>query len=699
MDLRAERVTLNRLFGAIGEQFQVPAYQRPYAWGDDQIDDLWDDLISTLREGHFLGTIVLTDEDENRPQIIDGQQRLITLLLLLSLIRNYYHRLGRSESVARVQQFMIADAYARGDDVYRLRVGKVNWRPFRDCVLRSPESEDRIAWDQIRSLPKDVRARNEALIRNALRLSERLQGWLERCDDAEILLRLEELERNLVGKLQFVAIRVGTIADAFLLFETLNDRGLQLSAADLLKNHLLSQIAKQDGDESSVQEAAVQWDALLDDLGPAVDVTRFLRHYLLIQMTRVRKDDVFDRFKVQTADIGPQRLVEELRAYGKLYGEFEDPHRVEEQAVSEVLSDLKTLRAVTCYTALLPARRYLSSEDFVEFARLAEVLTYRYSTIVGLDSKELERVYHRAAKALADSKGESLTEARTHLIEAAPDTDTFLRFFVQQRMGRHYLVRYTLGRIEEHISPETERVLRSDAKLHIEHILPRTLNRSWREMLGERIEEHADYVDRWGNLTLLFQKLNIAASNNTFDRKKLEYRSSEINLTSRLCERERWTFDDIAERQEWLAEVADEIWSVQPFKESMQPAGIVGETELRRSLEARLKPDECDTLLDLCVETNAEELLALRSRVDSHLEYLLASDLEAQDDEAAREVALHLQALLERASQLDAGQRALARGAIEYFVLSGDERRRDTNPEGLTDDARVAKTVREVILD
>lgn len=83
MKITADKTDLNALLGVPNRQLCVPPFQRPYAWEPEQIDELWDDLTQTLDEGHFMGSVVLTSEDKLSPVIIDGQQRLTTLMILL----------------------------------------------------------------------------------------------------------------------------------------------------------------------------------------------------------------------------------------------------------------------------------------------------------------------------------------------------------------------------------------------------------------------------------------------------------------------------------------------------------------------------------------------------------------------------------------------------------------------------------------
>jgi hypothetical protein len=557
MQIQAERTTLNALLGVPDRQLRIPPYQRPYAWDEEQVDELWADITNATGRAHFMGSLVLTGEDPRVLDVIDGQQRLTTLLLLLGLIRDRW-KAQKAEYVGRVQRFL-TDEYAVGDQRFRLRSGDANWPVFRRYVLAELGSPERREWSGFaQAEDARVRSRNGALVANASRLAAKLDLWLAHVPDAERTMRLDGLERTVLGGLEFVKIHVAKVADAFVIFETLNDRGLALSAGDLLKNHLLQRGAR---DGLDLEEMADRWDDLLAYLGGG-DVTRFLRHYLLVRHARVQKDGVFDLFKDDVQARGARSLLDELLSMSRWYGQFVDPSKAEHQETRAVLADLDTLRAVMCYTPLLAARRFaMSEDDFVRLAQLAETLTFRYSTIGGKDSKELERVYHRAAKALWESEGKDIAGARKILIESMPGHDEFVAAFRHQVMGRKYVIDYVLRKIEASLDTE-EKMPHGTSVVHIEHILPQSLSDEWKVVLGPRVPEHASYVDRWGNLTLLGGRKNIKASNGAFSKKRIIYSDSAIKLTKLLAERVDWNLDAIDARQVELANLADAVWAV-----------------------------------------------------------------------------------------------------------------------------------------
>src|SRR5690606_7181126 len=127
--------SLGELLGQKRVQLQVPPYQRAYAWTNEQIDDLWDDIIAALGSRHFIGSIVLAIENSQNPQIIDGQQRLTTLTILLGLLRDRYWNLGNENAALGIQEDLLFASRREEDDAqYALLLGRSNWRVFRDLV-------------------------------------------------------------------------------------------------------------------------------------------------------------------------------------------------------------------------------------------------------------------------------------------------------------------------------------------------------------------------------------------------------------------------------------------------------------------------------------------------------------------------------------------------------------------------------------
>lgn len=666
------------------EQFRIPHYQRPYSWTSEQVDDLWGDLIENAATGHFLGSLVLASENGSKPQVIDGQQRLTTLMIVLAVLRDACIERGMEKEARKIQTRLTADPFAEGDARYKFKTGAVNWPVFRDFVLREPDDPKRQSLEQAVTLPAYIRERNRPLIANVARLRDHLARALADLDAPQQATWLVRFTGDLMEHVELVVIEVKELADAFLLFETLNDRGLQLSAADLLKSHLLGQFARIYSSEEDVDEAAGHWDEMLEDLGAGVDVSRFLRHYLMGYQQSVKKDEVFDHFKALIKARDPQWVLDELRVVARMYGEFESPGKVTHEATRQVLEDLRTLRATTCYIALLPARRYLSEADFVEFARVAETLTFRYSTVVGLGTNDVERRYRDAAQVLIASEGRERERARQFLIDAMPDSHTFRVAFDKMQMGTQYLLRYTLGRLELHLSDGAEKVLKANNLVHIEHVMPQTLTDAWRTVLGlEGVDRHAEFLNRYGNLTLFYYGYNIPASNKPFEEKREYYTQSDVVLTRDLAKREVWDMEAIQSRQDYLGALADGVWAIPESAGVESTRGPDAMARFRATLGALWPAVEpfCEDVPPALVEAWSIELPQhLRGHADHAPS---AADLSAR-----------LVALSGRWETYDVHQRAVLAGAVGYF-LALDDVRPDDDAGGLVDDQAVVAAAEE----
>ena len=576
MKLDVSEKTLASLLSTPQEQFRVPLYQRPYSWTNEEVDQLWEDLTSHMDSEHFMGSIVLNDEDKLKPQVIDGQQRLTTLMMLMGFIRDEYEKLG-SQLQGRPQQLLTADAYTQGDGRFKIRLGEVNRSVFREFVLLPRGEQDRKELSEKVTLPKDLVAKNEFLFSNAQRLRKLLvDEYLKDSQGPEREQRLIGLETKLSQRLLFVVIRVGNVDDAFLLFETLNDRGLQLGAADLVKSHLLSRIESENGKEK-VSEAAQEWSELVESLRGA-DIGRFLRYFLLMYYPKVQMDRVFKLFKARLKASTAETMLAHLKTMARYYGEFVQPSLISEVPARDVLEDLNDVRVQTTYVVLLPARFALREELdlFVRMGRLAEALAFRW-TIAGRNAQQLETKFQEAGSIFVKKGVDGFDEAAQTLIDAMPSRGEFLGQFRSKTMGTAYVARYMLRRIEETLSPGMEWNLKSPSKVHIEHIMPQHLSQPWQESLGENaVEKHGAAVARWGNLTLLAEKLNREARDSSFEAKLKIYSGapgSAICMTKLLQRETSWGPEEIDARQQWLAEIAEQLWSPKGAEDpkSIQP--------------------------------------------------------------------------------------------------------------------------------
>jgi hypothetical protein len=557
VEIEANRRSVKELFIG-GDQLEVPPYQRPYSWTVDEVDQLWVDITEAGDEGYFLGPLVIyRDRELQKRVIIDGQQRLTTLQLILALIRDRYHQLGSPRKM-NPASLIITAGYAEGDDLFRLRSGRANWEVLKNFVLRNPDDPTRLRLEEKKDrkqLSKRTWLRNKMLVAAYARLKGHLDKYLE---GTAVETALQVLDERIATKIDLVAIEVAGLSDAFLLFETLNYRGLQLSAADLLKSHLLRRLDEKHHDDARVEAAAQEWDELVDSLG-ATDITRFLRHYLLSTHRKVRKSEIFELFQQETRNVGPEAMLSELRTMGSLYAQFLNPSLAEEM-VRPVMTDIADTGVVTPYVALLPALRWLEAKQFIRFGRLSEVVAFRWS-VCGKNAQELESLFQAAAETLAKSKGSEVAQAMALLEANVPADAEFFERYRVQTLGVMYVARYALRKIEEALRRRSELKLKSPEEVHVEHIMPVSPTQFWLQRVGSD-DEYSGVISRWGNLTLLHKAPNQEIQNGPWDVKRTEYAKSHVMLTKSLTSREDWNSGEIEFRQAWMAQAAIGVWSL-----------------------------------------------------------------------------------------------------------------------------------------
>jgi hypothetical protein len=567
VEIEANRKSVKQLFTG-GDQLEIPPYQRPYSWTLTEVDQLWVDITDSGSEGYFLGPLVIYGDKEHQTRdLVDGQQRLTTLQMLLALIRDKYQEAG-SPLVANPNSLIFTAGYAVDDARFRLKTGRANWAILRDFILEpldSPERKDLSVTKHRKVHPRRVWTRNKPLLAAYARLRQLLDNHMTANGGIGALQALDE---HLAMRVDFVAIEVAGLGDAFLLFETLNDRGLRLSAADLLKSHLLRGFDQKFKDEVRLEAASASWDELVDELGGG-DMTRFLRHYLLSKNKKVRKTEIFPLFQKATASLGPDAMLSELQQAGHAYAQLLRPDQADEHLRS-ILSDAHDTGVVTQYVALMPALRFLDDKEFARFARVSEVLAFRWS-VCGLNAQELESIYQEAAQLLAKTSGADLAGATKALSDHIPTDEEFSARFRIQRMGTAYVARYALRKIEEALRARSELKIKAPNEVHIEHIMPVSPTEYWLSLAPKEVD-YQDVVSRWGNLTLLHKAPNQEIQNGPWPKKRANYKESDILLTNSLVQLDEWNAKEIEFRQSWMALAAVSVWALDPKAQKNVPS-------------------------------------------------------------------------------------------------------------------------------
>lgn len=359
------------------EHYHVPKYQREYTWGKGD----WERLLQDIDEndpGYFMGSLIcVSDGDSMAPgqefiyEVVDGQQRLTTLSLLMMAI---YQRLYASRETYKFrddderQDFQNSLTSLRNKLVKKKRSGEFRKGEYggwieesKMCFLRvQPSSQNhnledyRYLLGEIELLKKGEKPRYFG-VRSMCRAN---RFFIDKIPDKvpELLALVSK-----INELNFVHISVGTQADAFTLFETLNNRGVPLSAIDIIKNKMLAEMDKQH--KVNIDDSYEKWQEIVRALPDTTDQERFLRHFYnafrwdqsvkvdgIPRAVKSKIISIYETLIKHNAQAVFGRLCDMAALYGKLITPELNgfPSRLERQ-----LTDLARVNAAPAYQVLL----------------------------------------------------------------------------------------------------------------------------------------------------------------------------------------------------------------------------------------------------------------------------------------------------------------------------------------------------------
>jgi hypothetical protein len=359
----------------------------------------------------------------------------------------------------------------------------------------------------------------------------------------------------------FIRIAVDDELNAYTVFETLNARGLELSATDLLKNYLFSRL-KTTADLQALQR---RWHALMAVVRQE-RFPEFLRYHLQCELPRVRSQRLFKLVRERVKS-GPEvfALLDALERRAEVFAALFDPQHVywaERRDSAPHVRDLSFLRVRQMTPLVFAAWEKLEQADFARVLKLLVVVLFRYSAVSGLNTNALEPVFHEAAKGVLDNRLRTPADIFGLLREVYVDDARFQQDFARLSpdpadQGKK-LIRYILARLEADASG---RACDPDADPGtIEHVLPENPSAAWEADFSRDLWERSMY--RLGNLTWLEPALNRRVANAEFAAKCEAYRESRYRLSNALPDEvgEEWTPGRLDARQERMAQRAVHLW-------------------------------------------------------------------------------------------------------------------------------------------
>jgi uncharacterized protein with ParB-like and HNH nuclease domain len=580
MDLHAYTKTVYDIF-SINKKYVVPRFQREYSWGEDEVTELWRDLVSSIlmkeskleNQEYFIGSLVLVGEDKSTEfKIVDGQQRLTTITMLLSALVDSFREIKRDDLARGLYAFI------EGRDVSDKQFFKLeneNPKPFLQNSIQN-----------FQKVPARPGSEEESNLLNAfVFFAKRLQKnslakefgpFWETCkadEPTKYCSILEALRDQALTFLKTIYITVGNEDEAYTIFETLNARGMNLSPVDLMKNEIFKVLA----DEHPVDAAKFKWKSLHSTLAAReerIDIDIYVRHFWLSKYEFTTEDKIYKSFKRKTNSDKAlikaflDDIVQEADYYKKITMPLStDWKQQEEKSIFDSLSALNIFKVTQVRTFLLALlaqrdKKLLDLTDLKECATALENFHFLFSAITSSRASGLESKYSKYARSLRSCKDakasrDVLKDLREDIKQKVPALETVREgfkalVFTNEETRYKKLIQYLFRRWEIFLRKTNEL---EPAQITIEHVVPQS------------DAKLAHCVGSIGNLLPLGGTINNLADAKDFTAKIALFKQSKLSIVAEFVKRfqakKEWSEGDINDRTVEIADLAfTKIWKL-----------------------------------------------------------------------------------------------------------------------------------------
>lgn len=417
-DYKPDRKTVGDLFRQ-SKRLVIPRYQRSYEWKDVNIQDFYSDFVATQNGSlNFLGNIVVDASNDSRYEIIDGQQRLITLSILCAAIRDILkEELGTQSAVSLATDinstFLKMGASFAGSDEseYKLTPSKELEEFFLYYIQDGGETKRKQYNSTRKSSQKHVA--NAYKLFHKLIAEEKLSGGHTNDEKVEFLRKA--IER--IDRITLILIEVYDPNVAYAIFESFNAKRVDLSIADLVKNYYFSKLH---GPDDQVQKSMDRWDNIVNRIHniPGGKLDRFLHYYYQSQDGRFPKSQLYRKVR-DTVDYDPNKFIKKLETATLIYTQIKDANVEQDpqgampyewlKKINASLDGINRFNVEQCFILLMSVmenKNKLTPKFVAKITELIEKFTFVYSKIDNGQANVLESIYGDFAKKLSVDKPE-----------------------------------------------------------------------------------------------------------------------------------------------------------------------------------------------------------------------------------------------------------------------------------------------------
>jgi hypothetical protein len=542
-----------------GGKLNVAVHQRNYDWPTEKVEDLYEDFDNAIRDAqsHFLGTIILR-KIEDGYEVVDGQQRLATTTIMVATIRDIFFRLGDKLNADSVQiDFLFRFDRKIEGMVPKIKLNTKNDEYFRNSILAHPESPERMA-EQI-SRGHSNRKLDEAAKTIRAKIESALSGTPEATRKDHLKRWLNFIEND---------ARVGVLTvpneeDAYLIFETQNDRGINVSEADLVKSFLF----RLSGEEK-LADVIAQWGEMvtpIEELGPKEYLIDYLRILASVFYGLTNRSKVFKQIKINnSAQISAVKFIHQMNEWAVDYVAMLSPsHPKWNSYPPSIRKSLRTLALFDVmqirYLMLAVAHHFNEREATKAFNLFVNWIVRFF--IAGAEKiGRVDKVYADLAHSIHLEQIKTADALVEKMRDHVANDDYFKEQFSSTSVSQAKLARYYLDALERKKTDGEDAGLVPDddtSKVNLEHIIPLNAAKNWSHIEAESAKS---LYKKLGNMVLLNAKKNSKIGDVTFDEKKKAFADSPFVLTKSVAKYATWGADEISKRQSELAELAVKTW-------------------------------------------------------------------------------------------------------------------------------------------
>jgi len=546
--------------------FEIPQFQRPYSWEDENFEDFWTDIIENQGDDYFIGSMVVYLSGRQLFGVVDGQQRLTTITILLCVIRDFFLE-NQNEELAKGLHQLI-ERFDRDNVGSFVLKTETSYPYFQDSIqsISAPALDILPGAEELRieAAYQIFRKKVESIIEELRNDDSIAKDKLTTAIDD----RLKKL-RDSVLFLKIILIELDNEDDAYLVFETLNTRGKDLALSDLLKN-LFTKLLKK---KSDVDFAKIHWEQILEELRNSsadLDPDVFFTHSWASRFVATTQKKAYKKIKGTVTKTTAREHLKSFKDDAKYYRAVFEPNYMWDKSEARIASSLAALQMfkVTQQTPATLALVRAYKKKLIKNGRLRKALAaienFHFVFTAVSSSRSSGGI-----SAMYTSFGRKLFEA-IDSNQAADEIDYFTEklrdklpsisefsasfteiVFTNNNSKQSALVRYILKKVSE---SEGLAFTNDFSELTIEHIHPQSkISNEWDERS----------IGQIGNLMLLTPKYNEGLKNGEFEKKIDSYRKWAGCVPEFVRSQDNWNPSIVEQRTNMIAELSyNTLWKI-----------------------------------------------------------------------------------------------------------------------------------------